>query len=353
VDGEAFRREQDRLGRVWTFLALTAELARDGDWVRRTLGGRSVFVQRSGTEIAAFENVCPHRFHPLRTAEQGNGPILCGFHHWKYDGEGHAVDVPLCLELYGKTPREMSVRLRRLETATCGGLIFGRFAGGDGESLETYLAGSAPILAAMTAEPGRPLQRLERIVEANWRLMVSITLDDYHIVAVHGRKSHMRPDQFRTWRFGRHSAYVIGEPEQTLQSMAAQCVDGSYRPRDYRILNIFPNLAVSLFNTRPYWYANIQQFEPLAPGRTRWRSWFHPTPLAAAETPLQRLTRPLFDPMRNLLVRRGVHRVGEEDHRTCEHQQEVAHQAGPRPLLGRQEERVGWFLESYDGAVAG
>src|SRR5688572_11878662 len=99
VDPHEFDREQGRLAHVWTFLGFTKHVARDGDWFSASLATRSVFVQRFGHELLGFENVCPHRFFPLRTTERGNGPIVCGFHRWQYDKHGNAVGIPLCKEM--------------------------------------------------------------------------------------------------------------------------------------------------------------------------------------------------------------------------------------------------------------
>src|SRR6187399_1401566 len=76
VDAAAFAAEQARLAHVWTFLGITADLARDGDWMTASLATRSVFVQRFGRELRGFENLCVHRFYPLRTARRGNGPMV-------------------------------------------------------------------------------------------------------------------------------------------------------------------------------------------------------------------------------------------------------------------------------------
>lgn len=125
LDKAAFEREQARLAHVWTFLGLAKDVPNDGDWFRASLAMRSVFVQRFGDELKGFENRCAHRFFPLRTTDKGNGPIVCGFHHWRYDKEGEARDIPLCDEVYGVMPR--GARLNPVEIATCGPLVFGRF----------------------------------------------------------------------------------------------------------------------------------------------------------------------------------------------------------------------------------
>jgi phenylpropionate dioxygenase-like ring-hydroxylating dioxygenase large terminal subunit len=81
-NAEGFLREQGELGKIWQLAGLTSDLASADDWIRSTLGGRSVFLQRFKGEIRGFENTCAHRGHPLRTGDKGNGPVVCGYHHW-------------------------------------------------------------------------------------------------------------------------------------------------------------------------------------------------------------------------------------------------------------------------------
>src|SRR5205823_3790343 len=122
IDPARFREEQARLARVWTFLGFAHDVAQDGDWFRATIATRSVFVQRLGDELRGFENRCAHRSFPLRNADKGNGPIVCGFHNWRYDKNGEAVDIPLC-GVFGASPGELAARLNPIEIDTCGSLI--------------------------------------------------------------------------------------------------------------------------------------------------------------------------------------------------------------------------------------
>jgi phenylpropionate dioxygenase-like ring-hydroxylating dioxygenase large terminal subunit len=123
IDPASFEHEQTRLGQTWTLLGVITDIANDGDLFRTILGGRSIFVQRFGQDLRGFENVCAHRFYPLRTKDKGNGPIRCGFHHWQYNKDGLAVGIPKCQELYGVSPRELDARLKPVEIATCGILV--------------------------------------------------------------------------------------------------------------------------------------------------------------------------------------------------------------------------------------
>jgi hypothetical protein len=51
--------------------------------------------------------------------------------------------------------------------------------------------------------------------------------------------------------------------------------------------------------------------------------------------------------VRSLIVRHYVAAVLREDNLVCERIQGIAHQIRRGPMLGRLEERIGWFEESY------
>ena len=157
ADETAFRREQQALAHTWTFLGLARDVQKDGDWFRALLATREVFVQRFGDELRGFENICPHRSYPLRQGDRGNGPIVCGFHHWQFNRDGLAIGIPNCRQLYGKLPHELGARLAPIEVATCGALVFGRFPSEHaGKSLQDFLAEGFRILEALSRMPEKP-----------------------------------------------------------------------------------------------------------------------------------------------------------------------------------------------------
>ena len=263
VDPVSFENEQIRLGQIWTLLGVATDVANDGDWFRTVLGGRSIFVQRFGKDLRGFENVCAHRFYPLRTKDKGNGPIRCGFHHWQYNKDGMAVGIPKSQELFGASPRELDARLKPVEIATCGILIFGRYPTDEKtDTLEQFLGVGFDILQAMCNLKGTPYRLISNF-SANWKLGFHISLDDYHIVAVHpdtfGKHGYLPPQAVRYYRFGQHSAYFYGADDGALEKMAADCRRGSYCPTDYRILQSFPNLVAVHFEAARNWFVLVQQ----------------------------------------------------------------------------------------------
>jgi phenylpropionate dioxygenase-like ring-hydroxylating dioxygenase large terminal subunit len=355
TDPEEFKREQDRLGRYWTFLGLTGDVANDGDWIRATIGQRSVFVQRFGEALKGFENVCAHRFYPLRTADKGNGPVVCGYHHWRYDQEGRALGIPICQEVFGKIPRDLDARLKPIEVATCGSLIFGRIpSSASTETLESYLGEGFPILAAMSNIQGTP-GYLERSIEANWKLCFEISLDDYHIVAVHpgtfGREGYITRNQISYHRFGRHSAYFFLPDKQALTKMAEECRGGSWLPIEYAVIQLFPNIEFLQFDSGgKHWFVVWIQYVPVAPGRTTMRAWYYALPKSGDW--LARLTGGISDVIRRHVVGYYIGKVLGEDQAACEQLQTVASQIKEQPIFGALEERVIWFQEEYAKAMA-
>jgi phenylpropionate dioxygenase-like ring-hydroxylating dioxygenase large terminal subunit len=59
-------------------------------------GGRPYVVVRlrPGAEVSAFPARCPHRLVPLSTAAVVDGRLQCGYHGWRFDGEGRCVEIP-------------------------------------------------------------------------------------------------------------------------------------------------------------------------------------------------------------------------------------------------------------------
>ncbi len=355
TDPALFTSEQAALETAWTFLGFTTDVRSDGDWIRATLGARSVFVQRFGDTLRAFENVCAHRFHPLRTAPRGHGPVRCGFHHWQYNKDGLATGIPRCAEMFGCTPREMDARLAPVEVATCGTCIFGRVPGGgpaDAGSLEQYLGAGFPILKAMSAVD-RAGRCMTANLAANWKLGYHISLDDYHLVAVHpetfGKGGYLDAGVVHYYRFGFHSAYFYAGGDGALGEMAAACSDGSYRPAAYRIFQFFPNLLVSHLPTAGGCYVIVQQYVPVAVDRTLLRTWFFPAPWPAVDRGFrQRLVRRLAAPWVPLVFPIRTRKIVGQDNAVCERLQSVAAQARGRPRLARHEARIAWFDETYD-----
>jgi len=358
MDPRAFRDQQRGLEHVWTFLGLRDDLTRDGDWFRASIATRSVFVQRFGDELRGFENLCVHRFHPLRQKARGNGPLICGYHHWQYNRQGQAVGIPICNVVFGKPPHAMAARLRAIELATCGQLIFGRFPAPEAtRSLEDYLGETFPILEALVPK-SEPRLYWERSIRANWRLNFHITLEEYHGQVVHprtfGRYGYAASmERYQYFRLGPHSAYMDSSDRNCFKQLLEGCRAGTYRSSHYFILQILPDFILAHAKAdSSFWFLNLLQYSPAAHDRTAFRGWCWPAPFESGLSRLARATRPLSDFFRRPIYGHYFKQIVNQDAEVCERIQEVAHQIDGVPILGAQEQRIGWFEESLRDVVA-
>ena len=343
--------ENERIGRnAWTLLGLTHQLACDGDWIRASLGGRSVFVQRFRDQLAGFENICSHRFYPLKTEPSGNGALRCGLHGWMFNGKGENIGVPMCEEYFGKPVSKIKRPLRLIEIELCGGLVFGRLPALPGDAaprpdLAAYLGDLAVIIARMT-ENMAPFGSFDLTIAANWKLCYHMTLEDYHIVAAHPKtfaaNGYLQQGSYRYFFRGLHSAMFIrsaGVRENALDWLRDECLRGTL-PDMYCVFQIFPNLLISITHEGTVF---IGLYTPAAPGKTYHAAW-----VAQA----LRADQPRFDADKQKSIVDFIQLTAQEDQVAAEGLQQNVMAMWDKPLLGRQEERIAYFDATYKSFLA-
>ena len=79
-------REIDRLFLpAWHPVALSGDLAADGDFITFDLLGRPLLLRRHEGQLHAYLNVCSHRHCMLTELPRGHSPKLaCQYHGWEY-----------------------------------------------------------------------------------------------------------------------------------------------------------------------------------------------------------------------------------------------------------------------------
>jgi phenylpropionate dioxygenase-like ring-hydroxylating dioxygenase large terminal subunit len=360
IDSEAFRMEQERFAHVWTFLCLSTDLANEDDWIRTTIGLRSVFVQRISGELKGFENRCAHRLYPLRTADKGNGPIVCGFHHWRYDGDGRVLGIPACQETFGVVARGLDARLTSIEVAVCGSLVFGRFSSPDATgtgTLEDFLGAAFPVLAGLSKMSRRP-QHFSTPIEAHWKLCMHVAVDDYHLAAVHprtfGKVGYLRRKHLTYTRLGPHSAYQQTREPNAFKNLASKIADGTALSSYYFVIHLMPGLVLAHAHVwGGYYTCCLIQFVPESPHSSRQRVWTFRSPLGWGASRIPRLLRPLMDPYFALAAMVAARYILREDAGAAEHLQSAAHGFTAPLIIGNLEERVAWFEDAYRKIMAG
>lgn len=80
------------LGRAWYAVAMSSEVGAEPLAVE--LLGRPWVVVRLGGKLAAFEDRCPHRHAPLSLGTACGATWQCGYHGWRFAGDGSCVAIP-------------------------------------------------------------------------------------------------------------------------------------------------------------------------------------------------------------------------------------------------------------------
>jgi p-cumate 2,3-dioxygenase subunit alpha len=88
TSSEIFTLEQERIfNRSWLYVGHASEVPRPGDFCRRMVAGRPLFMihGRDG-KVRIFINSCLHRGALVCRQDSGNaGSFVCFYHGWSYD----------------------------------------------------------------------------------------------------------------------------------------------------------------------------------------------------------------------------------------------------------------------------
>jgi phenylpropionate dioxygenase-like ring-hydroxylating dioxygenase large terminal subunit len=100
---EHYRRELDAFWyRRWIAACREEELPAAGDWRVVAIGSQKIVLLRNENgELRAFHNTCRHRGSILCEKESGRfarARIVCPYHAWTYDLDGHLVGTPRRME---------------------------------------------------------------------------------------------------------------------------------------------------------------------------------------------------------------------------------------------------------------
>ena len=188
---DLFRREQEQIfDRCWIYLGHESEVEHPGDYLRRTIAGRPLFLVRGkDDQVRVFLNSCTHRGALICRRDAGNADVLqCFYHAWSFNTNGELIGVP-GEDAYGPYFDKSELGLKqppRVESYR--GFHFVTF-NPHVDDLVTYLAGAKDYLDLIVdqAEEGMRVIRGSNkyTMKANWKLLVENSLDGYHLVPTH------------------------------------------------------------------------------------------------------------------------------------------------------------------------
>jgi vanillate O-demethylase monooxygenase subunit len=92
IDRTVLDNVSPALARGWHAVARVAELGERPTQVW-LLGEPWAIVRLDGT-LHAYRDRCPHRFAPLSAGRVVDDEVMCGYHGWRFAGDGHATSIP-------------------------------------------------------------------------------------------------------------------------------------------------------------------------------------------------------------------------------------------------------------------
>jgi len=187
-----FREEVERIfGHSWLYVGHESEVAAPGDYVRRPVGGRPVFMVRGAKSgnVHVFHNTCTHRGAVVCRHKSGNAKVFqCFYHAWTFDSDGQLTGVP-DRDAYGTKLDFSQLGLRpvaRMENYR--GFVFASFDE-NATDLATYLAGAREYLDLVIDSGDGEMEIVkgtnEYCIGANWKLLAENSIDGYHAVSTH------------------------------------------------------------------------------------------------------------------------------------------------------------------------
>ncbi len=177
--------------RCWIYVGHGSELKKPGDFVTRRVAGRPlIFVRDAGGTVRCHFNTCRHRGATVCTQAKGNARrFFCVYHGWSYKNDGSLGGVPgddAYPESFDKTHLGLKGPARFESYRDFWFMSLNPTI----EPLTDYLGRATEYLdLVIDQSPSNSMEVIEGTqeydVEANWKLMVENSVDDYHLPTTH------------------------------------------------------------------------------------------------------------------------------------------------------------------------
>jgi p-cumate 2,3-dioxygenase alpha subunit len=192
VDPAILAKERAKIfDKVWLYLGHESELKKPGDYVTRSVGGRTLlFTRDASNQLHALLNTCPHRGARVCRERSGNAKSFqCFYHGWIFGLDGKLRNLP-GQEGYPSdfTSRPTSSLTPAPRFESHRGFCFVSF-NPDVVSLSDYLGAAKEYidLVADQSEAGMTIVggTQEYSIRANWKLLAENSYDGYHAATNH------------------------------------------------------------------------------------------------------------------------------------------------------------------------
>jgi Rieske 2Fe-2S family protein len=180
--------------KTWLCAGRVSDVANVGDFLTLEVGSQNIIITRdTDNKLQSFHNTCRHRGSQLCKASTGcfeRNTIRCCYHGWSYDLTGNLIGAPRLQENEHFTKSDFP--LYKVTIDTWGGFIFINLS-----------SNPEPLLKQLDYLPEKlkryPLETLiaetrqEKIINANWKILVENYMECYHCPLVHPELCELMP----------------------------------------------------------------------------------------------------------------------------------------------------------------
>ena len=179
--------------RSWLYVGHDSEVPNKGDFRRRAIAGRPLFMVRGQDgKVRIFLNTCRHRGAIVCRQEEGNAQaFMCFYHGWVFNDRGDLTAVPDLPGYAGGLDMAEFGLMQPAKVDSYFGLHFVNFDA-SAPSLLDYIGEEAKELLDQSMEAADLLGGWEVIkgcakynIRANWKLLLENSVDNYHYRPIH------------------------------------------------------------------------------------------------------------------------------------------------------------------------
>lgn len=185
----------------------SGEVARLGSYTTKTVAGVPVLITRTESGVLkAFLNACSHRGAQVADGCGSSRRFSCPYHAWTFDLGGKLVGQPEADAFADIKPEELGLQSLPIEERV-GLLIVGLTPDVD---VSHALDGIEDELKWCGYETHEVVATRRFDVKANWKIIVDVNLEAYHIAALHRETLHpIAVNHSIHDVFGRHSRWAF------------------------------------------------------------------------------------------------------------------------------------------------
>jgi len=201
----------------WIPACLSSELTDDGDPLRLMLLGEPLVAFRdTAGRVGILDHRCPHRGAPLFFGRNEEGGLRCVYHGWKFDTEGHCLEMP---NIPADQDFRQKVNARAYRVAERDSLVYVYMG-------ERETAPPLPALEAMLC-PAEETSLYCRQRQCNWLQALEGDIDTSHFSFLHTGKiasDDIDPNHLERFQF------IDRAPRYHVRSTGYGTMYAAYRP---------------------------------------------------------------------------------------------------------------------------